>query len=132
MLFKRHPLLVVDIIISTPKGVILIRRAREPYKGRWALPGGFVKYGERVEEAAVREAEEETGLKVRLKKLVGVYSEPNRDPRGHLVSICFLAERMRGRLATSDEATEVRVFEKIPWQELAFDHARMLKDAGFG
>jgi 8-oxo-dGTP diphosphatase len=132
MTFERHPLLVVDVIIPTSEGVILIKRAREPYKGRWALPGGFVRYGERVEEAAVREAEEETGLKVRLKELVGVYSEPNRDPRGHLVSICFLAERVSGKLSTSDEAMEVRAFERIPWQELAFDHARMLKDAGFG
>jgi 8-oxo-dGTP diphosphatase len=132
MTFERHPLLVVDVIIPTSEGVILIKRAREPYKGRWALPGGFVRYGERVEEAAVREAEEETGLKVRLKGLVGVYSEPNRDPRGHLVSICFLAERVSGKLSTSDEAMEVRAFERIPWQELAFDHARMLKDAGFG
>lgn len=132
MAFEYNPLLVVDIIIPTSEGVILIKRAREPYKGRWALPGGFVRYGERVEEAAVREAEEETGLKVRLKRLVGVYSDPNRDPRGHLVSICFLAERVSGKLSTSDEAMEVRAFEKIPWQDLAFDHAKMLRDAGFG
>ncbi|MEM2907776.1 MAG: NUDIX hydrolase [Candidatus Hadarchaeales archaeon] len=132
MVLERNPLLVVDIIIPTSEGVILIKRAREPYKGRWALPGGFVRYGERVEEAAVREAEEETGLKVRLKRLVGVYSDPNRDPRGHLVSICFLAERVSGELSTSDEAMEVRAFGKIPWQELAFDHAKMLRDAGFG
>lgn len=132
MAFEHNPLLVVDIIIPTSEGVVLIKRAREPYKGKWALPGGFVRYGERVEEAAVREAEEETGLKVRLKRLVGVYSDPNRDPRGHLVSICFLAERVGGELSTSEEAMEVRAFEKIPWQELAFDHAKMLRDAGFG
>jgi len=131
MVQKRSPLLTVDIIIPTSDGLVLVKRAREPYKGMWALPGGFVRYGERVESAAVREAEEETGLKVKLRKLVGVYSDPSRDPRGHVVSVCFLAEQANGRLSAKGDAAEARVFKDIPWQELAFDHARILRDAGF-
>lgn len=131
MASRRHPLLTVDIIIPTSSGIVLVKRAHEPYKGRWALPGGFVHYGEKVEDAAMREAEEETGLKVKLRKLVGVYSETNRDPRGHVVSVCFLAERVNGKPSAKGDATEALIFKDIPWQELAFDHARILKDAGF-
>jgi len=129
---KRVPSLTVDIVIPTSDGVVLIKRANEPYKNRWALPGGFVNYGEKVEDAAIREAEEETGLKVKLRKLVGVYSDPNRDPRGHVVSICFLAERTNGKPVANSDAAEARVFKDIPWGELAFDHSRILRDAGFG
>lgn len=128
---KRNPMLAVDIIVPTSKGVVLVRRANDPYKGRWALPGGFVHHGERVEDAARREAEEETGLKAKLQKIIGVYSDPKRDPRGHVVSICFLAEREGGELAAGNDAAEVRAFKDIPWKELAFDHAQMLRDAGF-
>ncbi len=122
---------MVDVIIRTPDGVVLIKRKNEPYKGRWALPGGFVRYGERVEDAAAREAREETGLKVKIEKLVGVYSDPKRDPRGHVVSVCFSAERAGGRLRAMSDARETRVFKHIPWRELAFDHARILKEVGF-
>ncbi len=124
-------MLVVDVIIRTPGGVVLIKRRNEPYRGRWALPGGFVRYGERVEDAAAREAREETGLRVKLKKLVGVYSDPKRDPRGHVVSVCFSARRAGGRLRASSDARDVKIFKHIPWRELAFDHARILKDVRF-
>jgi 8-oxo-dGTP diphosphatase len=124
-------MLVVDVVIRTPRGVVLIKRKNEPYEGRWALPGGFVRYGERVEDAAAREAKEETGLRVKLGKLVGVYSDPKRDPRGHVISVCFSAGRASGRLRASSDAQDVKVFKHIPWRELAFDHARILKEAGF-
>jgi len=124
-------MLTVDIIIRAPGGVVLIKRRNEPFEGRWALPGGFVGYGERIEDAAVREAKEETGLGVKLGKLVGVYSDPNRDPRGHVVSVCYSAKRAGGRLISSSDAKEARIFKHIPWRKLAFDHARILKDAGF-
>jgi 8-oxo-dGTP diphosphatase len=132
MVQKRVPSLTVDIVIPASDGVVLVKRANEPYKNRWALPGGFVNYGEKVEDAAVREAEEETSLKVKLIKLVGVYSDPNRDPRGHVVSVCFLAERVNGKPVAKSDAAEARVFKDIPWGELAFDHSRILRDAGFG
>ncbi len=127
----RKPALVVDVVIKVPGGVVLIKRKNEPYKGRWALPGGFVSYGERVELAAAREAREETGLRVRLQGLLGVYSDPRRDPRGHTVSVCFMARWAGGRLKAASDASEVKIFRQIPWRELAFDHAEILKDAGF-
>ncbi len=126
----RCPMLAVDVVIRTPDGVVLIKRKNEPYKGRWAIPGGFVRYGERVEDAAAREVKEETSLRVKLRGLVGVYSDPKRDPRGHVVSVCFLAERAGGRLKASSDAKDIKIFKQIPWRELAFDHARILKDAG--
>lgn len=126
---KRIPLLTVDVVIKTKDGVVLVRRARQPYRGKWALPGGFVGYGERVEDAALREALEETGLKVKTLKLVGVYSAPGRDPRGHVVSVCFTARPVGGKLKAGKEVAEVRAFKLIPWRELAFDHAEILKDA---
>lgn len=132
MLSRRQPSLAVDVIISSDAGVVMIKRGQGPYKGMWALPGGFVQYGEEVEDAAVREAREETGLRVRLRKLVGVYSNPKRDPRGHVVSVCFLGEKVSGELKSTKEVMEARVFEDIPWGKLAFDHAQMLRDAGFG
>jgi 8-oxo-dGTP diphosphatase len=109
---------------------VLVQRKNHPFKGKWALPGGFVEYGERVEDAAEREALEETGLRVKLRRLVGVYSDPDRDPRGHVVTVCYLAEPFGGRLKASSDAMRVKVFRKIPWGELAFDHAKILKDAG--
>jgi len=129
---RRQPLLMVDVVIKTEGGVVLVKRGREPYKGKWALPGGFVSYGEKVEDAAVREAREETGLKVKLRKLIGVFSDPERDPRGHAVSVCFLADAVGGKLKAGSDAAEARVFKKIPWRELAFDHEVVLKNAGMG
>ncbi|QDA31920.1 NUDIX hydrolase [Thermococcus indicus] len=122
--------LTADIVILYGGGVVLIKRKHEPFKDRYALPGGFVEYGERVEEAAVREAKEETGLDVRLIKLVGVYSDPNRDPRGHTVTTAFLAIGT-GKLKAGDDAKEVHVIPidealKLP---LAFDHGKILRDA---
>ncbi|MBC7218646.1 MAG: NUDIX hydrolase [Hadesarchaea archaeon] len=125
------PALTVDLVIKLRGGVVLVKRKNEPYKDCWALPGGFVEYGEKVEDAAVREAFEETGLRVKLLGLIGVYSDPNRDPRGHTVSICYLAKKAGGRLRSGSDAKEVGVFRKIPWGQLAFDHAQILKDAGF-
>ncbi|MDI6643043.1 MAG: NUDIX hydrolase [Candidatus Hodarchaeaceae archaeon] len=127
----RKPILSVDVVVKVPGGVVLVKRKNEPYKERWALPGGFVRYGEKVEEAAKREVKEETGLVVKLQGPISVYSDPKRDPRGHVVSICFLAQRVGGRLKAASDASEVKVFRRIPRRELAFDHAQILKDAGF-
>src|SRR5919199_1355629 len=96
--------------------------------GRWALPGGFVEVGETVEEAADREAAEETGLAVEVARLVGVYSDPERDPRGHNVSVAFLARVLSGELAAASDAAEVAVMDPAS-VELAFDHSKIIEDA---
>lgn len=127
----RTPALTVDIIIELPSPTggpdfVLIKRKNPPYG--WALPGGFVDYGETVETAAAREAKEETSLNVKLLKLLGVYSDPKRDPRGHTVSIVFVAEG-RGELKASDDATATGVFSRasLP-DQMAFDHKKILED----
>jgi len=123
----RNPLLTVDIIIEQEdNGIILIRRANEPHG--WAIPGGFVDYGESLEDAARREAREETSLDVELLGQLGAYSAPDRDPRHHTVTIVFLA-RAGGEPKARDDAREVGVFsEKDLPSPLAFDHAQILAD----
>ena len=122
------PKLMVDVVILSDGGVVLIRRGGDPFEGRWALPGGFVEVGETVEAAAVREAAEETGLAVELARLVGVYSDPERDPRGHNVSVAFLARVVGGDLKAASDAAEVSVMDPNA-AELAFDHRRIVAEA---
>ena len=122
------PKLMVDVVIPSEKGVVLVRRGSEPYEGQWALPGGFVEVGETVRQAAKREAEEETGLTVEVSRLVGVYSEPDRDPRGHNVSVAFLARVLSGQMQAASDAADVDVVDPIS-VELAFDHDRIISDA---
>ena len=95
------------------------------------MPGGFVEYGETVESAAIRETKEETGLDVDLDGLVGVYSDPERDPRGHVVSICFLGQITSGKLVADTDAADVKCFNlnEISGIDLAFDHQNILADA---
>ncbi len=122
------PKLMVDVIIPSERGVVLIRRGNDPFEGRWALPGGFVEVGETLEEAAYREAAEETGLAVEVARLVGVYSDPERDPRGHNVSVAFLARVLSGDLVAATDASEVAVLDPSS-VELAFDHRKIIEDA---
>ena len=119
--------LAVDVIIEMADGGIVLIGRRNPPPG-WALPGGFVEYGESVEAAAVREAREETSLAVELVRQFHTYSDPARDPRGHTVSTVFVA-RGRGRPRAQDDAREIGVFrrESLP-QPLAFDHGQILDD----
>jgi ADP-ribose pyrophosphatase YjhB (NUDIX family) len=122
-----NPLPTVDIIIELEGNrVVLVKRKNPPYG--WALPGGFVDYGESLEEAAVREAMEETGLKVELKRQFHAYSDPNRDPRHHTITVVFLATA-KGEPKAGDDAAEVEVFEltKLP-DQMAFDHREILED----
>ena len=111
--------------------MVLVKRRNDPYKGSWALPGGFVEYGETVETAVLREVKEETGLDIDLKGISGVYSKPDRDPRGHTVTICFKAQKTGGELKADSDAWDVaciKLEEAITW-ELAFDHKQILEDS---
>jgi len=119
---------MVDVVTPSEAGVVLIRRGSDPFEGQWALPGGFVNVGETVREAAVREVAEETGLAVEVSRLVGVYSEPDRDPRGHNVSVAFVASVLGGQMKASSDAAEVDVLDPAT-VELAFDHDRIITDA---
>lgn len=124
------PLLAADIIIELvdrpERPIVLIERKNPPYG--WALPGGFVDVGERLEQAAVREALEETGLQVTLKALLGCYSAPQRDPRGHTVSAVYVAEAC-GTPEARDDAKHLALFTlNILPASLAFDHAEILAD----
>jgi 8-oxo-dGTP diphosphatase len=122
------PALTVDLVIriaAEPDRIVLIERRNPPHG--WALPGGFVDIGETVAEAACREAEEETGLAVELVATLGVYSRPDRDPRGHTVSVVFVADADGIPVAGDDAATaSVHGMSALP--ELAFDHAEIIAD----
>ncbi len=127
----RNPSLTTDIFIyNENKEFILIKRKNDPYKNHWALPGGFVDYGESVEDAAVREAKEETSISVQLDKLVGIYSKPDRDPRGHTVSVVYTAKGNMSDKQADDDAIDIDIFskEKIKEIKLAFDHAKIIND----
>ncbi len=124
----RNPTLTADGIVLVDGKLVLVRRGKDPGQGMYALPGGFVEHGERVEECAVREVLEETGLRTEVLDLVGLYSDPGRDPRGHLVSAAFLLRPVGGELAAGDDAQGVELFQLDALPELAFDHARIIKD----
>ncbi len=133
----RNPTPTVDVIIQTDPGIVLIRRRNPPHG--LALPGGFIDEGESAEEAAVREAREETGLEVELLELLSVYSDPARDPRKHTLSVTYTA-RAPGSPAASDDAEAVLTVpvaelevalaagDRVRGEALAFDHAQILRD----
>jgi len=125
------PALTADALILDPGlGVVLIRRGHPPFAGTWALPGGFVEIGESCSAACTREALEETGLEVDVVTLIGVYSDPSRDPRGHTCSTVFLCKVSGGMLRAGDDAREARWFADLTGVKLAFDHATVLRGAG--
>ena len=128
----KTPYLATDVIIRVWegekfKGIVLIERKYPPVG--LALPGGFVEVGERVEDAAVREMKEETGLDVKLSGLLGVYSDPKRDPRFHVVSVVWVGDAEGEPKAGSDaKVAKVYRLEDIPFDKLVFDHAEIIKD----
>lgn len=122
----KTPLLTVDIIIQFHNGIVLIERKNPP--PGWALPGGFVDAGESVEEAAIREAREETSLDVKLIEQFHVYSNPDRDPRFHTASVVFIAKG-RGNMKGADDARKAAVYAANDLPEvIAFDHGRIIRD----
>lgn len=131
----KKPSITVDTVIfdkssDENKKFILIKRKNEPFKDQWAIPGGFVEYGETVENAAIREAKEETGIDIELKELFNVYSKPDRDPRDHTITIVYLATgNINDRKAGSDaEDIMLCSFEVLSSLKIAFDHERILTD----
>lgn len=127
----RNPSVTTDIFIfDDDENFILIKRKNNPFKDYWAIPGGFVEYGERVEDAAIREALEETSIPVKLDKLVGVYSDPSRDPRGHTVSIVYTARGNMKKMKAADDACDINIFTKKDLENinLAFDHEKIIND----
>lgn len=124
------PALTVDAVLLKGREVLLVRRGNDPFKGEWALPGGFVDVGETVERACLRELAEETGLQGAIVDLLGVYSDPERDPRGHTISTTFVC-RVRGivHVQAGDDADEAAWHALDDLPRLAFDHDRILADA---
>lgn len=122
----RNPFCTVDVIIEVEGGIILIRRKNPPLG--WAIPGGFVDYGETLEDAIIREAKEETGLDIELIRQFHTYSDPKRDPRHHTISTVYVA-RASGKPEAGDDAKEIGIFTKntLP-EDIAFDHRQILED----
>ena len=124
----KFPRLTVDGIIIKKKKILLIKRGNEPFQGQWALPGGFVEYGETTEEAVIREIYEETGIRTTIQKILGVYSDPKRDPRGHTISIVYLLMSVRGHPQAGSDAKDIHFFSLNDLPPLAFDHKKIIKD----
>ncbi len=121
----KTPFLTVDAIIKIENGIVLIKRKNPPYG--WALPGGFVDYGESLEEAVVREAKEETSLDIFLEKQLHTYSDPTRDDRCHTVTTVYIASAS-GTPVAADDAKEAKIFALSDLPDLAFDHGKIIKD----
>ena len=133
---QKSPLLTVDAVIQFNKkeDIVLIRRKNPPFKNSYALPGGFVEIGESVEDACIREAFEETNIKVKIVKQIGVFSDPKRDPRGHIVTVAYLCEpRTKNEKPKAQDdaaALEIIPLSKIPSLKLAFDHMQIINASG--
>lgn len=129
MLKLKSPLLAVDGAVLEKGKLLLVKRAIEPFRDYWVLPGGHVEYGETVEKAIKREMKEELGVNVKIEGLLGVYSDPKRDPRCHTVSVTFLLKKERGQIRLNGEASEFRFFklDEVP-SNIGFDHKKAISD----
>jgi 8-oxo-dGTP diphosphatase len=126
----RGPSLAVDCVVFDAAGrLLLVRRKNPPFEGRYALPGGYVEYGETTERAAARELAEETGLAATSLSLVGVYSDPHRDPRGHVVSVVYRIETTGHDPHAGDDAVDAAFVTNWEDLDLAFDHRNIVADA---
>ena len=125
-MIRKRPSITVDAVILKENKIVLIKRRNAPFKEYYALPGGFVDYGEKVEDAVIREVKEETGLKTKIEKLVGVYSAPDRDPRGHTITIVYKLNITGGELRSGDDAKEIGLFALNKLPKLAFDHEEII------
>jgi 8-oxo-dGTP diphosphatase len=124
----RRPSVTCDGIVYKGGKIALIRRRNEPFKGSYALPGGFANYGEKLEDCVVREVLEETGLRTQVVELVGVYSAPGRDPRGHFVTAVYELRHIRGALKAGDDASSATWVSEDDVPHMAFDHGDIIAD----
>jgi len=127
----KAPALTVDAVVRRDGKILLIKRKNDPFKGKWALPGGFVECGETTEGAIIREVKEETNVDIEVEGLLGVYSDPERDPRGHVVSVCYTGTvRRKGDERGGDDAEEAKFIDvkEIKNGDLAFDHFGIIKE----
>jgi 8-oxo-dGTP diphosphatase len=126
----KNPGATVDLIVPYNGGIVYIKRLHEPFKDMWALPGGYLNYGtETLEHAGARELFEETSLRAKENdlRLFCVYSDPNRDPRGHTISHTYIVTKFTGTPKANDDAKEIAIFNEIP-KKLAFDHKSIISD----
>ena len=126
----KNPIPTVDAIIQKSSSILLVKRKKDPYKNQFALPGGFVNEGETIEEAIEREVYEETSLKIHPIDILGVYSDPTRDPRGHMMTVVFIVLIIKGIATAGDDAKEISwiPIEKINEIKIAFDHKLVIRD----
>lgn len=125
----KQPVLTTDGLITKRDKILLVKRDIEPFQGFWVLPGGHVDYNEKVEQAIKREMKEELGVMVEIKNLVGVYSDPERDPRYHSVSVAYELKKRPGEISLNDEAGAFDFFhpDNLPYK-MGFDHRKIIKD----
>ena len=124
----RKPSVTADGIVTNNHEIVLVKRGKEPFKGAYALPGGFLNYGETLEHCATREVLEETGLKTEIVDLVGVYSNPSRDPRGQVVTAVYHLRAISGSLKGGDDASTAEWIPLDRLPRLAFDHGKIIED----
>jgi len=118
----------VDAVILDKGRILLVKRRYPPFKNYWAIPGGFVEKNENVEQAIVREAYEETGIRIKVLCLLGVYSNPSRDPTRGTIAVAFLVKPISRKIIEGSEAEEVKWFKLDRLPKLAFDHGKIIKD----
>lgn len=125
----RNPIPTTDAIIAREDGAIVLIQRKNPPLG-WAIPGGYVEYGEELSKACAREAREETSLEVEPVAQLFTYSDPRRDPRQHNISTVYACRTKAGELEATDDAADAKWFAErdVPWAELCFDHAEILRD----
>ena len=127
---RKRPWVAADsVVFDEHERVLLVRRKYPPFQGSFALPGGFVEVGESTEAAALRELREETGIEGASPRLVGVYSDPARDPRHHVVSIAYLVQPLSHDIRAGDDAAAAEFLANWEQEPLAFDHRKVITDA---
>ncbi len=126
----KNPVPTVDIILQKDSNILLVKRKKDPFKDHLALPGGFVNVGEKVEDAVKREAVEETSLEIEPIDILGVYSDPGRDPRGHILSIVFVGTILSGEPKAGDDSQDIEWVNlgELEKKKLAFDHGGIIAD----